>query len=437
MVRTCSTRYDQAPAPPTAAVRGRGRGRGRGHARGVARAPTRAAANVPPADPATVQAPDTPTATTTPTLQETLAQFMSMYTTLAQAGLLPLAAATSHAGGGVQTPAAHTPKKQVHVEQVPKIIPIPPAVPAQPEDRAAASEDEQLRVERFKKYKPPVFSGLALEDALGFLDKCYHILRTMGISGSSGVSFTTFQLRGVAYDWWRTYELDSPDVAASLTWAPFLDLLLREYVPQSTRDVWRAKFEHLCQGNMTISKNVVRYTSLARHVPTLVDTVRERVRGCIEGLITPIRSSMGCYVSRLVHSALPAASSAPAPPRPHGPYYAPPVSSAPPARGAFRGMPPDRDIDFGIDLLPGTQPISIPPYRIAPPELKELKDQLQELLDKAYTFISFILNLMQRGALVINWALRSCSDLGDVVQDVSPCIFRKAIIVTLQKGGIS
>ncbi|XP_070017175.1 uncharacterized protein [Nicotiana sylvestris] len=35
------------------------------------------------------------------------------------------------------------------------------------------------------------------------------------------------------------------------------------------------------------------------------------------------------------------------------------------------GMPPDRDIDFFIDLLQGTQPISIPPYRMAPPELKE------------------------------------------------------------------
>ncbi|XP_070017630.1 uncharacterized protein [Nicotiana sylvestris] len=33
-------------------------------------------------------------------------------------------------------------------------------------------------------------------------------------------------------------------------------------------------------------------------------------------------------------------------------------------------MPPDKDIDFGIDLLPGTQPISIPPYRMAPSELK-------------------------------------------------------------------
>ncbi|XP_070040627.1 uncharacterized protein [Nicotiana tomentosiformis] len=30
------------------------------------------------------------------------------------------------------------------------------------------------------------------------------------------------------------------------------------------------------------------------------------------------------------------------------------------------GIPPDREIDFGIDVMPGTQPISIPPYRMAP-----------------------------------------------------------------------
>ncbi|XP_070054460.1 uncharacterized protein [Nicotiana tomentosiformis] len=46
------------------------------------------------------------------------------------------------------------------------------------------------------------------------------------------------------------------------------------------------------------------------------------------------------------------------------------------------GMPPDHDIDFRIDLAPGTQPISIPPYRMAPKELKELKKQLEKLLAK-------------------------------------------------------
>ncbi|WMV24730.1 hypothetical protein MTR67_018115, partial [Solanum verrucosum] len=47
-------------------------------------------------------------------------------------------------------------------------------------------------------------------------------------------------------------------------------------------------------------------------------------------------------------------------------------------------MPPVRDIDFCIDLEPGTRPISIPPYHMAPAELRELKTQIQELLDKGF-----------------------------------------------------
>ncbi|XP_070044918.1 uncharacterized protein [Nicotiana tomentosiformis] len=47
--------------------------------------------------------------------------------------------------------------------------------------------------------------------------------------------------------------------------------------------------------------------------------------------------------------------------------------------------PPDKDIDFRIDLAPGTQPISISPYRMTPLELMELKEQLQDLLDKVFT----------------------------------------------------
>ena len=48
------------------------------------------------------------------------------------------------------------------------------------------------------------------------------------------------------------------------------------------------------------------------------------------------------------------------------------------------GLPPDRAIEFVIELIPGTKPISIPPYRMAPAELKELKAQLEELLNKGF-----------------------------------------------------
>ncbi|TQD86597.1 hypothetical protein C1H46_027863 [Malus baccata] len=48
------------------------------------------------------------------------------------------------------------------------------------------------------------------------------------------------------------------------------------------------------------------------------------------------------------------------------------------------GLPPERDVEFSIELLPGTNPISLTPYRMAPAELKELKIQLQELIDKGF-----------------------------------------------------
>jgi hypothetical protein len=48
------------------------------------------------------------------------------------------------------------------------------------------------------------------------------------------------------------------------------------------------------------------------------------------------------------------------------------------------GLPPKRDIDFSINLMPGVAPVSKAPYRMSTPELKELQLQLEELLKKGY-----------------------------------------------------
>jgi hypothetical protein len=47
-------------------------------------------------------------------------------------------------------------------------------------------------------------------------------------------------------------------------------------------------------------------------------------------------------------------------------------------------IPPEREIEFSIDLVPGSQPISVAPYRMSPLELRELKSQLEELLQKHF-----------------------------------------------------
>ena len=47
-------------------------------------------------------------------------------------------------------------------------------------------------------------------------------------------------------------------------------------------------------------------------------------------------------------------------------------------------LPLDRELEFGIEVLPSSTPISILSYRIAPMELKELKTHLQDLVDKGF-----------------------------------------------------
>jgi hypothetical protein len=48
------------------------------------------------------------------------------------------------------------------------------------------------------------------------------------------------------------------------------------------------------------------------------------------------------------------------------------------------GMPPERKVEFAIELILGTAPISKRAYRVSGPELVELKKQIDELLEKGY-----------------------------------------------------
>ena len=51
-------------------------------------------------------------------------------------------------------------------------------------------------------------------------------------------------------------------------------------------------------------------------------------------------------------------------------------------------IPLEREVDLSIEIVPGTAPVSRAPYRMVPVELKELKVQLQELLDKGFVRLS-------------------------------------------------
>ncbi|GJY86571.1 hypothetical protein Tco_0500597, partial [Tanacetum coccineum] len=48
------------------------------------------------------------------------------------------------------------------------------------------------------------------------------------------------------------------------------------------------------------------------------------------------------------------------------------------------GLPPTRQVEFQIDLVPGAAPVARAPYRLAPSEMKELSEQLKELSNKGF-----------------------------------------------------
>ena len=69
------------------------------------------------------------------------------------------------------------------------------------------------------------------------------------------------------------------------------------------------------------------------------------------------------------------------------------------------GVPPEREVDLSIEVVQGTTPISRAPYRMDPTELKELKNQLQELLDRGFVRPS----ITPWGALVLFVKKKDCT----------------------------
>ena len=78
--------------------------------------------------------------------------------------------------------------------------------------------------------------------------------------------------------------------------------------------------------------------------------------------------------------------------------------------GDLPGVPPEREINLGIEIIPDTRPISIASYQMEPAELKELKKQLKDLLDKGFIRPSFPWGISVLLVIKKDGSLRMCID---------------------------
>ncbi|KAJ4717010.1 Retrotransposon protein, putative, Ty3-gypsy subclass [Melia azedarach] len=205
----------------------------------------------------------------------------------------------------------------------------------------SATSNTMHMVEQFRKLQPPFFEGsinpLVAEEWVRELEK---IFRLIDCTDQQKVTCATYILKGSASHWWemtsRAQDMDGYNV----TWDRFKELFDEKYFPQSLRDDKEAEFIQLTQGSKSLIEYERKFEELSRFAPHLVDTEARKARR-FERFIDVFPENLP-------------------------------------------GTPLDREIEFNIELVPGTTPISKTPYRMAPSELKELKKQLEELIEKGF-----------------------------------------------------
>ncbi|XP_070046179.1 uncharacterized protein [Nicotiana tomentosiformis] len=236
----------------------------------------------------------------------------------------------------------------------------------------------------------------------------------------------------MAHRWWQSYLLGRLADSPPMTWDRFTRVSLDRYILPSQREELRFPFEQLQHGPMSVTDYEARFSELSRHALMILPTDTERVQKFVAGFHTGIQATMAREVeigtsyelvveiarrikdfhAKIVTLAMPQlprlewkGSSVSASSRVVSflkarhmvekgclAYLAyvrdttaetPTIDSVPVVwefsnvfSSDLPGMPPNRDIDFCIDLAPGTQPISIPSYSMALKELKQLKEQL-------------------------------------------------------------
>ncbi|KAL5543578.1 hypothetical protein UlMin_007362 [Ulmus minor] len=168
--------------------------------------------------------------------------------------------------------------------------------------------------------------------------------------------------------WWDSVNARR-DVNA-MTRVEFVEEFNRKFFNPTAMSAQQTEFLTLKQDGMTVAVAVKKFEQLARLCPYRVPTEEQRIKEMkVAEVHGPVYRNNGRFFNRNRGQ------------QKDVPVVDEFVEVFP---EDLPGIPPNREITFEIELLPGTTPISKAPYHMAPAELRELQTQLQELLDKAY-----------------------------------------------------
>nr|ADB85355.1 putative retrotransposon protein [Phyllostachys edulis] len=275
--------------------------------------------------------------------------------------------------------------------------------------------------------RPPMFSGhvspIEADDWLRVIERKLLITQC---GDHEKVLYATHQMEGIAAEWWENF-CAAREAPQNIIWEEFSTAFREYHVPKGIMDLKKDEFRALKQGAMSVTDYLNKFSQLARYAAEDVTVDKSRQSRFLKGhfanqcpqkgIITPVRFNLGATPAKTPAQSSQRISQGTSQPGGasqsvvrgrvnhvtlEGAQEAPDVvlvnslkiialEDVPIVREypdvfleELLGMPPDRDIEFVIDLVLGTAPLSKRPYRMPADELVEMKKQLEELLEKGF-----------------------------------------------------
>ncbi|KAF3636306.1 hypothetical protein FXO38_24273 [Capsicum annuum] len=265
----------------------------------------------------------------------------------------------------------------------------------------ASITSEATRVGSFMRMNQPKFTGTKVENnPQELVDEIEKILKVMLVDKVERVKLVVYWLKYLENQWYYEWEDSKSENVEPTVWAELVEAFLDRFFPLELREEKAEEFINLKQAQT--SRTYPRYEKYGRNYPGRCQFGIMVCNSC--GQPSHIQRECPKAKGNVGGANSQANSSAPPPPQKGATstfengcnrLYA--LTNHQEAEASpnvvtdnLPGIPPDREIDFGIDLLPDTRPISIPPYRMAPVELKEFNEQLADLLDKVLSILVFL-----------------------------------------------
>ncbi|TMW86794.1 hypothetical protein EJD97_020878 [Solanum chilense] len=274
------------------------------------------------------------------------------------------------------------------------------------------------RVHDFARMYPPEFLGSKTnEDPHNFLDEIKKIFEVMQVNGKYWVELCSYQLKDVSHIWYTHWKKNRGANSAPITWEYFNETFLDSFFPIELTEEKAQEFMNLRQGNMTVQEYGIKFNQLSR--TGNYDNSQQ-----ISGGGNRSQGKEGCFGCGQSGHRLRDCFSRQGQGGGNGRAHSTNTASHPTQQGnssgtggvQFNVSPETLSEPFSVSTEAGDpiigrrvyricpvivsqkftsadlvelemvdfDPISIPPYRIAPAELKELKEQLKDVLDKGF-----------------------------------------------------